>query len=210
MIIESIFLKKKLTSAPFGALVFFTALFLGACSHKSLSVFFDVPPPDPEVEELAELSPENAGQASSGGYPGSGGHPSDRLNDRPPIEAVESWEEALAMLPSSPSSKKGGPDWSAALQQGIVEPRALDPRDRMAEYFKLDFFIQAKKPKFDAWFPHSSHVAWMGCDSCHPAVFRYAENEMTMKAMRDGEGCGACHDGVAFTLKDCKRCHTQM
>jgi len=200
------------TSAPKGALVVFGVLFLAACSHKSLSLFFDVPPPDPKAEEAAEQSAENPAQAANGinGFSGLASHPADRTNGRPAIEEVATWEEALAMLPTSPTGKKGGADWSEALRQGIVEPRALDPRDRMAEYFKLDFFIRADKEKFDAWFPHSSHLAWMGCESCHPAVFKYADNEMTMKAMRGGEGCGACHGSVAFTLKDCKRCHTQM
>ncbi len=197
--------KSRITSAPIGALVLFTALLLAACSHKTRSLFFDVPPPEPESETTVAESP--AGEESNAFYGGLSAHPADRTTNRPEIEQVASWEEALALLPTN---KKGAPDWAEALRQGIVEPRALDPRDRMAEYFKLDFFIQAEKARFDAWFPHSSHLAWMGCESCHPAVFKYADNEMTMKAMRGGEGCGTCHGSVAFTLKDCKRCHTQM
>ena len=109
-----------------------------------------------------------------------------------------------------PVSAKGEPDWSAALREGIVRPRALDPSDRAVESFRLDFFMRAEKTKFDAWFPHSSHLQWMGCDSCHPAVFEYLDNEITMKQIRAGESCGACHGSVAFSAKDCKRCHTKM
>lgn len=211
---DKLFHSVRYTSAPIGALVVFTALFLAACSHKSLALFFDVPPPKPETvtadaeEPAAEDSAQLSGDA--GIVRGFGLHPADRTVNRPAIEDAETWEQALAMMPTSPTSKKGEPDWSEALRQGIVEPRALEPSDRMGEFFKLDFFIKAKKAKFDAWFPHSSHLAWMGCESCHPAVFKYADNEMTMKAMRGGEACGVCHGSVAFTLKDCKRCHTQM
>jgi c(7)-type cytochrome triheme protein len=200
------FISRPETSAPLGALVVFTALFLASCSHKSLGLFFDLPPPKPEAETAEPVEGSAQAPTGNGLYPGYGSHRADRETDRPVIESVADWEAALALLPTN---KKGEPDWSAALREGIVEPRALDPADRMAEFFKLDFFIRAEKPKNDAWFPHSSHLAWMGCDSCHPAVFKYAENEMTMKAMRGGEGCGACHGSVAFTLKDCKRCHTQ-
>lgn len=194
-----------------GALIVFVSLFLAACSQKALSVFLDIPPPDPESElqetaETAEPESDPAG-ISTGSNQWLGTHPSDMETDRPPIEDTLVWEEALELLPTN---KKGEPDWSAALREGVIKPRALDPADRRAEWFALDFYLRADKPKFDAWFPHSSHLAWMGCDSCHPAVFEYRDNEITMKNIRAGEHCGACHGKVAFTAKDCKRCHTKM
>jgi c(7)-type cytochrome triheme protein len=201
----------KQTSAPIGALVVFLSVFFLACSHKSLSLFLDVPPPksEPEVQESEESAQQGSEQAqvSYGSNQWNSVNPADLETDRPAIEDTLVWEEALELLPRN---KKGEPDWSAALQEGIIKPRALDPADRMVEMFDLDFYIKADKPKFDAWFPHSSHLKWMGCNSCHSAVFKYRDNEITMKAIRKGEYCGACHGKVAFTAKDCKRCHTQM
>ena len=63
-------------------------------------------------------------------------------------------------------------------------------------------------------FPHSVHIEMLeGCDSCHPDPFKAKQgaNKATMKAMENGESCGACHDGSdAFGVAstgDCTRCH---
>jgi c(7)-type cytochrome triheme protein len=63
-------------------------------------------------------------------------------------------------------------------------------------------------------FSHSVHTELLGgCDSCHPDVFKAERgaNTLTMKAMENGEFCGACHDGSsAFSVKapaDCSKCH---
>jgi c(7)-type cytochrome triheme protein len=60
-------------------------------------------------------------------------------------------------------------------------------------------------------FPHSTHIGMFGCDSCHPDLFKaeHGANKMTMKAMENGQFCGACHDGnTAFSVKDaCDSCH---
>jgi c(7)-type cytochrome triheme protein len=134
-------------------------------------------------------------------------HPADIEENRPAIENVSSWEEALEMLPKD---AMGQPDWAAALRDGLIMPRAMDPDDRNAEVFKLDFFLKGANPMFDAWFPHSSHLQWMGCDSCHPAVFKYKDNDMSMATINQGQYCGACHGKIAFPATNCKRCHTNM
>ena len=181
-----------------------------SCSHSTRTLFFDIPPPKPKPPEAQE-----ADQAQPAGGAGQGQaveaaaflHPHDLETDRPPIEEILDWEEALELLPKD---EKGNPDWVKAQKTGIIKPRALDPRDRNNEWFRMDFFLPSDKPKFEAYFPHSAHVAMMGCDSCHPAVFRFRDNEITMKTMRKGENCGTCHGSVAFSTKDCKRCHTSM
>ena len=204
------FTSKACNSAPRGALFFLTVIILAACSPATRSLFFDIPPPKPEPTE-AELAAaqqitatdESTGAADAGLLL----HPADREGERPPIEAATTWEEALELLPRD---EKGGADWAAAQREGIIMPRAFDPRDRGGDWFALDFYLANEKPKFNAYFPHSSHVAVMSCDSCHPALFPLRDNEITMKAMRKGETCGACHGKVAFDLKNCKRCHTSM
>ena len=63
-------------------------------------------------------------------------------------------------------------------------------------------------------FSHSVHIEMLGgCDSCHPDLFkpRRGVNKADMAAMKNGESCGACHDGsTAFGVTeagDCDKCH---
>lgn len=65
-------------------------------------------------------------------------------------------------------------------------------------------------------FDHAKHKeSGLGCGDCHDALFQKkegsadADNALTMKALRKGKYCGACHDGKkAFTAsKNCKKCH---
>jgi len=63
-------------------------------------------------------------------------------------------------------------------------------------------------------FPHDIHTFWLSCENCHDskqgAIFKKKaeENEVLMVEMkRDKKWCGRCHDRVAFSLGDCKRCH---
>jgi len=63
-------------------------------------------------------------------------------------------------------------------------------------------------------FPHSVHIEMLeSCDSCHPDLFKAKQgaNKASMKAMENGESCGACHDGSeAFSVAsaaDCSKCH---
>jgi len=191
------------SSVPKSTLLFFALLILVSCSPSTRSLFFDIPPPKPEpvttqaAETAAAVSP---GASSAQAIPT---NPADIETDRPPIEDTLDWSKALELLPKTARKQ---PDWSAALREGVIKPRALNPGDRDADFFKLDFYLRGKK---EAFFPHSSHVAWMGCDSCHPAVFKYRDNEISMKAIKRGEYCGVCHgkNKVAFDVKDCNICH---
>ena len=65
-------------------------------------------------------------------------------------------------------------------------------------------------------FDHGKHKdAGTKCGDCHDALFKKkagsadAGNALTMKALREGKFCGACHDGQkAFSAgKHCKKCH---
>jgi c(7)-type cytochrome triheme protein len=196
-------------SALKSALCLLVALIVGSCSLSTRQLFFDIPPPKPEDEtKVPKVATTQKTNTAEPGY-SRPVFPIDNESERPPIESKSDWEGALELLPKD---AKGNPDWVAALENGVVRPRALDPADRNIEWFKLDFFLKAANPKFDAFFPHSAHVKWMGCDSCHPAVFKYRDNEMSMSAIRKGEYCGRCHgkNSVSFPANNCKRCHTNM
>jgi len=203
-------ISKTRNSALKSALFLLAVTMAVACSPTTRSLFFDIPPPknEPSAAESTTAEQSGAAQQSRTAFAASPSvHPADLETDRPPIEQAATWEEAEELLPKD---EKGEPDWVAAQRDGIVMPRAIDPRDRDGDWFALDFYLENEKPKFTAFFPHSAHVSLMDCSSCHPALFPQRDNEITMKAMRNGETCGACHGGVAFSLKNCKRCHTNM
>lgn len=60
-------------------------------------------------------------------------------------------------------------------------------------------------------FSHDIHLDMFGCDECHPDLFlpESGPDTVTMAAMKQGESCGACHDGdMAFSVSArCSSCH---
>ena len=198
------------------ALLLFTLLITVACSAKTRQLFFDVTPPT--AEQLAEQARREAELAASDMQDGSNGK-ADRAVDakslargsadddlpRPEAESLNTWQQVAELLPKD---YKDDVDWSAALKQGLVRPRTgADPASQLASAFKYDFIIAAENTKNDAYFPHSAHTAWLGCENCHMTIFPNKRNPATMKEMRGGASCGTCHGSVAFSLKSCKRCH---
>jgi c(7)-type cytochrome triheme protein len=182
-------------------------LFSAACSHQTLSLFFDLPPPGEEEKKSAlEQKKEPAKPAQ-----GKAAVTSAQQETQPPaIEKVLAWEEADKLLPKDPLT--GQPDWMAALRQGDIKPRAAfdGPGDPDGAVFGFDFFFPGPSPMFDAYFPHSSHTQWLGCDSCHPRIFRTRGTQMTMAEIQAGKYCGECHGVVAFGAESCARCHPAL
>jgi c(7)-type cytochrome triheme protein len=181
-----------------------------SCSTRTRQLFFDIPPPSQrEIAEQARLAAEleaaNAPEQNSAEFSMFGAI--DDGQPRPEIESLATWEQVLELLPRDYKKKA---DWSAAMEQGLVRPRpGADPRSLLATAFKYDFIIAADKPKNEAYFPHSAHTEWLGCKNCHITIYPYKRNPATMKEMKKGASCGTCHgkDNVAFSLKQCKRCH---
>jgi c(7)-type cytochrome triheme protein len=62
-------------------------------------------------------------------------------------------------------------------------------------------------------FSHFNHLDAVGqnCPSCHNSIFHIvaAKNPtFSMKEMKQGKSCGACHNGRrAFSVNDCSSCH---
>jgi c(7)-type cytochrome triheme protein len=182
---------------------------VAACSTSTRQLFFDIP--TPSEQELAAKAEKDAAEAATPQQVnGTGSRVSteETLLPPPAIEAHLSWDKAQQELPES---EFGGIDWVAALEQGLVRPRALgDPKAADAAAFKYDFIIEGKKEKFNALFPHSAHTGWLGCQNCHAGLYPFKRNPTSMKEMRKGASCGKCHGEVAFSLKQCKRCHVNM
>ncbi len=165
------------------------------CSTAA-SVFFDLP-------ENREQPAVPAATATRTAPP-----PQDTV--RPPIESTLNGDSALALLPKDAA---GDVDWVAALRAGIVRPRrglpGVDPPTGDSD-FGYDFRLKGPNEMFDALFPHSSHVAWMTCDACHPSIFPYRDTPISMKQINEGDSCGRCHGTVAFSASTCSRCHPAM
>lgn len=65
-------------------------------------------------------------------------------------------------------------------------------------------------------FSHEVHLGKkLKCGNCHSKIFKMKAgsadegNALTMDSLKNGQFCGACHDGeTAFSSKgDCKKCH---
>lgn len=61
-------------------------------------------------------------------------------------------------------------------------------------------------------FPHWVHRLRYRCYACHPVLFEMEKgaNEVTMDKIKQGQFCGACHNGrLAFSaeFQNCTRCH---
>ena len=178
----------------------------GACSDDSLSLFFDIPPPTEEEKAAAARSDGGATPADQDGVPaGAAGAEAEP----PAIEAVTTWEQAQEMLPKDDMDQA---NWVEALETGIIQPRDTigGPPRGLTATFKFDFYLPGPDPSFDAFFPHSVHTEWLGCESCHPKIFPRRGTEITMDEVFAGAYCGACHGKVAFGLDSCARCHTAM
>lgn len=198
------------------ALVLSCIFFLFACSTETKKIFFDIQPPtkkelaEQELQRQTELieaqTKKLSEQHSSGSVSAIFNFNDD--SPRPEIESVLEWNKAKKMLPKD---YKKNIDWSSALKQGLIRPRVGDdPRAILATAFQWDFMIKGEEPDEDAFFPHSAHTEWLGCKNCHnPELYPYKRNPATMKEMKKGASCGACHGKkkVSFSLKACDRCH---
>lgn len=190
-----------------------------SCSDETLSLFFDIPPPTEQekAERAAAKQQAAAAAAAAAAQPGAQAAVVEDQAERPEIESILDWNKASELLPKDDLDEV---DWTAALREGIIKPRAsiaggVDPETKV---FKWDFYLAGPDPESDAYFPHSEHTRWLTCESCHPAIFPYRELGMAgsedhaiyMDQLFAGEYCGKCHGAVAFVLDSCNRCHTKM
>jgi c(7)-type cytochrome triheme protein len=84
-----------------------------------------------------------------------------------------------------------------------------------------DFTMTATGDQPHVVFSHTYHVETqkLKCSNCHTKLFQMKQGktaekkgELTMAAMREGQFCGACHNGEkAFSVKvedkNCAKCH---
>lgn len=129
---------------------------------------------------------------------------------RKPIETAKSWDEVAKILPAA----DGTVDWSKALSQGVIAPRAgIDPKTEDQPVLPLDVeLVPAAGDMFKVIFPHKTHTEWLGCPNCHTGIFQMAKgaDAITMEKINAGQYCGVCHGKVAFPATTCGRCHPAL
>lgn len=207
----------KTTGVITVTLVVTCMLLIASCSTETKQLFFDIQPPT--VKDLAEKELQRQAvliesqsmelkQGQSGNLGGSLFYPAEDNAPRPDIESIKEWDQVKKILPKDDEKNI---DWSNALNNGLIRPRpGKDPRSLWATAFQWDFVIKQEDREDDAFFPHSAHTVWLGCKNCHnPSLYPYKRNPATMKEMKRGASCGACHGKkkVSFSLKACDRCH---
>ena len=178
------------------------ALALG-CSREVLSVVLDMPPAKPKP------APTQRGLAIPPGSPLALLLNADTV--RPPIEQETDSERVRKLLPRD---LHGNIDWMRALRDGTIKPRRQAPGVRPTSLpggeFGYDLYM-SDDTSSSAFFPHSAHVEWSSCASCHPRLFASKHEPIDHDAMREGKFCGACHGKVAFPIETaCERCHQGM
>lgn len=187
------------SSSIWPGVVFTVAVVVASCGQVA-STIFDLPR-KPQPVPAAAPAPTQ---------PPSGAAAAVESAPRRPIEATLNPDSVLALLPRDTA---GDVDWVAALRGGVIRPRPALPRSDPPpdmSGFGFDFLIKGPDPTFDARFPHSAHVEWMSCATCHPRIFPYPGAPITMDAVNQGEACGRCQGKVAFAATNCYRCHPAL
>lgn len=102
-------------------------------------------------------------------------------------------------------------NWVKAMDEGKFKPKTSLHVDEELTGMDLDIATALKERVMpDVLYPHKPHTQVLGCDNCHPKIFKQeaGANPSTMNNLFGGEKCGVCHGKVAFPFEDCFRCHS--
>jgi c(7)-type cytochrome triheme protein len=119
-------------------------------------------------------------------------------------------QDPTKALADFPRDRRNQVDWVAALDQGLIEPRADLLGGSSMQTMDLDILMKNTQNMPWVRFPHLQHTKWLACANCHPSIFipKQDANPIDMNKVLRGEYCGVCHDKVAFALFICERCHS--
>ena len=188
----------------------------------------------PEVQPEA-IDNAQVGQGLKGNPYGGGlqANPNSLSTTGPQAEQFSDWSDLSELLPKDAA---GGIDWVQAVKQGVIAPRPQLPSapppvapfglDSLAQVLNasgetpllLDLkmllehdvkLVPKDAPFFEVRFPHSSHLLWLNCSSCHPWIL--GKRGVGMEAILDGDYCGKCHGKVSYLPETgCSRCHVNL
>jgi len=138
--------------------------------------------------------------------------PEDGIHD-PSNDGTHALLAPLSVFPSLPNANTGNRvDWVQALDAGTIKPRA-DRADPVEEMIVMDMNVvrEVKGSMPNVVYPHKQHTEWLDCSNCHPGIFipLKGANAMSMAAIMLGDKCGVCHGKVAFSISECRKCHSQ-
>ncbi len=211
-------------------LLFALAFFLGLTAYGTTSFSAEQPKVAPKAAPKAVEKKETA--APSGGkldpsdpssvlYLDTSGKPAGVGDPNKPsgigYKLGRGWHPQALTSTTLPKDKYGLIDWAKIVREKMVKPRhSLNIEDEEMPPLQLDIVVQAKGDFVnDVLFPHEIHTYWLKCEICHNTVGgalfvpqKGGNPTMSMVRIANGEFCGRCHGKVAFTLGDCKRCHT--
>lgn len=125
-------------------------------------------------------------------------------------DAIGVLQEPRSALRSLPRGRSGNfIDWAAALNDGVIQPRARAGGQGRMEVLDLDILLADTKNMPVVTFPHRTHTEWLSCKNCHDWLFKAQRgaNDISMTNIARGRDCGLCHGKVAFPPTDCFRCH---
>jgi cytochrome c oxidase cbb3-type subunit 2 len=186
--------------------------------------------PDPEESDNTQAGPRLEETQFGGGLEA---NPGALATTGPQAEQLTDWGDVLELLPKDAA---GGVDWVRAVKEGVIAPRPQLPSAPPPEApFRLDSLAQVLNasgenpllldlkmlleddvklvprdaPFFEVRFPHSSHLLWLNCSSCHPWIL--GKRGVGMEAILEGDYCGKCHGKVSYHPETaCSRCHVNL
>ncbi len=133
----------------------------------------------------------------------------DGLHDKT-SDAVGLLQEPRSAFRGLPRSISGDyVDWAAAIDHGLIQPRARAGGAGEMEVLDLDIVFADTKTMPVVTFPHRTHTEWLACGNCHDWLFqaRAGSSDIAMADIARGRACGLCHGKVAFPATECFRCH---
>ena len=133
----------------------------------------------------------------------------DGIHDRA-AEGLEMLQQPRSALRKFPRARSGNfVDWVAALDQGMIRPRARVRSQGGMEVLDLNVVLADTKSMPSVTFPHRPHTELLVCGNCHEWLFKSqaGANDIKMKDILRGRSCGMCHNKVAFPTSECFRCH---
>ena len=201
----------------------------GAPSAPAPEAQIDKPPEDARDQTALEAAPHAAPPNRPTADPGPADAPPPPAPSKPkPIHkpnlaaksavydrngpAYSLLQSPGSALRDFPADAQGRIDWVAALQQGIIDPRASVSGKAPMRRRTDDIIMRNTREMPWVRFPHAQHTEWLDCSNCHPRPFKEkaGANEITMDTIMRGRHCGVCHDRVAFSIFACERCHSIM
>ena len=205
-------------------------LLLVFLSLASLVARSDSGAPKPGAERLPQKYSYEKQKAYGSGLET---HPDAIATTGLPAEQLTNWRDFLELMPKDGA---GAIDWVRAVKEGVLAPRAQHPAapppkapfglDTLAQVVNtsgenpllLDLtmlleqdvtIVPEDNPFFEVRFPHSSHLLWLNCSSCHPWIL--GKRGVGMEAILDGDYCGKCHGRVSYLPETgCSRCHVNL